>query len=335
MALVIGGIAVDPPLVLAPMEGVTDRVFRRLIRQIGGCGLTVTEFIPAQSLVNGVPQFLRMAEFDPDEHPIAIQIYGNEPEVLAAAAKFAEDKGADILDLNMGCPSKKVCQNSGGSGLMRDPELCLKIVRAMRASVSIPFTVKMRAGWDREHLNAPDLAWMCQEEGVDAVTVHWRTREEKYGGERDLSVIREVVERVSIPVLANGDIVDVESAMRTWKETGVQGLMIGRGAIRDPWVFRSIATGLDGGTYAPVSMDERERLLMAYYEALRPNFNSEKAALGRMKKIARYFTDGVVDGDRLRQDLFHSQTIDEAYDRIREFFEGHRTSRPTVESSSA
>jgi len=218
---------------------------------------------------------------------------------------------------------------------MRDPELCRKIVRAMRAAVSIPFTVKMRAGWDRAHLNAPELAWMCQEEGVDAVTVHWRTREEKYGGERDLSVIREVVDRVSIPVLANGDIVDVESAMQTLKETAVQGLMIGRGAIRDPWVFRSIAARLDGGTHSPVSMDEREKLLLGYYDALRPNFNSERAALGRMKKIARYFTDGVEDGDRLRQDLFHSQTIDQAYERIREFFEGHRTSRPPVENSSS
>lgn len=325
MPLEIGGIKVEPALALAPMEGVTDLVFRRLIRGMGGCGLTVTEFIPAQSLVNGVPQFLRMAAFDPDEHPIAIQIYGNQPEVLAAAARFAEDKGADILDLNMGCPSKKVCRNSGGSGLMRDPGRCLEIVRAMRAAVSIPFTVKMRAGWDRETLNAPDLAWMCQEEGVDAVTVHWRTREEKYGGERDLSVIAEVVDRVSIPVLANGDIVDVETAVATLSETQVQGLMIGRGAIRNPWVFREIAAHLDGDSYPAVTMDERERVLLEYYDALRPNFKSEKAALGRMKKIARYFTEGVEGGDDLRQGLFHSQSIDEAYACIADFFEAHRS----------
>src|SRR5690606_2718354 len=171
-------------LVLAPMEGVTDLTFRRLIRQVGGCGLTCTEFVPARNLTEGVPQALKTAEVDPDERPVSIQVYGRDPDLLADAARFVVDLGATIVDLNMGCPSKKVCARSGGSALMKEPGLARDVVRAMRAAVDVPFTVKMRSGWDAEHKNAPELAWMCQEEGVEAVTVHWRTRADKYGGER-------------------------------------------------------------------------------------------------------------------------------------------------------
>ena len=320
----IRDIAIDPPLALAPMEGVTDLTFRRLVRQIGGCGLTVTEFIPAAQLVNGVPKFHRMADFDDDESPIAIQIYGRDPEVLAIAAKIAQDKGAHIVDLNMGCPSKRVCRNSGGSGLMREPELVLKIVRAMRAAVDVPFTVKMRAGWDRSSINAPELAYMCQEEGVEAVTVHWRTRQELYGGVRDWGPVREVVERVRIPVMANGDVVDLASAREALRETGADGLMIGRGAIRNPWLFHQIDCYLRGVEPRPVGLDEKERVLLGYYDNIRPLFRTENGALGRMKKIARYFTEGLDGGGALRTALFHSQTVDEAYDRAREYFEQQR-----------
>lgn len=320
----IRDISIDPGLALAPMEGVTDLTFRRLVRQIGGCGLTVTEFIPAAQLVNGVPKFHRMAEFDRDESPIAIQVYGRDPEVLAAAAKIAQDKGAHIVDLNMGCPSKRVCRNSGGSGLMREPALVQKIVRAMRAAVDVPFTVKMRAGWDRESLNAPELAYMCQEEGVEAVTVHWRTRQELYGGVRDLGPVREVVERVRIPVMANGDVVDVDSALQTLEETGAAGLMIGRGAIRNPWLFHQVDCALRGVTPRHVGLDEKERILLGYFDTIRPLFRTENGALGRMKKISRYFTEGLEGGGALRTALFHSQTVDEAYGKAREYFEEQR-----------
>ncbi len=320
-SLTIGGIPIRNGLVLAPMENVTDLTFRRLIRQIGGCGLTVTEFVPARGLVHTEKRVMKMLQWDEDERPVAVQVYGRDPELLAQGAAIAAELGADIIDLNMGCPSKKVCRNSGGSGLMKEPLLARDIVRAIRAAVSVPFTVKMRAGWDAALKNAPDLAAMCEDEGADAVAVHWRTREDLYGGQRDLSTIAQVKARVGIPVLANGDIIDAASAQQTLAETGCDGLMIGRGAIRNPWVFREIEAAMHG--HPPVIVDpaERHRVLLGYLDAIRTTFRSDIGALGRFKKIARYFCNGVPDGGRLRQEVFHSQTVEEAIERVDAFFE--------------
>jgi len=320
----IGSVTITPNLVLAPMEGVTDTTFRRLIRQVGGCGLTVTEFVPARGLRDDIPRVLDMVQFDEDERPLAIQVYGRDPDTLAEGARIARDLGADIVDLNMGCPSKKVCAHSGGSALVREPELARAIVVAMRAAVSVPFTVKMRAGWDPEHLNATEIAWMCQEEGVDAVTVHWRTRAEKYGGVRDLRRIAAVVDRVDIPVLANGDVIDVPSALETLRATGAAGLTIGRGAIRDPWVFRAIEAALEGRPAPEITPDDRERVLLGYYQAIRTRCRNDLGALGRMKKIARYFTEGVEHGHVLRQAIWHSDTVEQAEARVRRFFDDLR-----------
>jgi tRNA-dihydrouridine synthase B len=316
----IGGVQIDPSLVLAPMEGVTDLSFRRLIRRIGGCGLTITEFIPAASLVRGEAKFLQMAQFDEDEHPVAVQVYGRDPQVLADAARAIVDSGADIVDLNMGCPSKQVCKNSGGSALMREPQQARKIIAAMRAAISVPLTVKMRSGWDHEHRNALQIARMCVDEGVDGLAIHWRTRADRYGGVRELHTIAEVVASVPIPVLANGDIVCEKSAMETLRETGAAGLMIGRGAVRDPWVFRRIERAMSGSPDPVVSLAEREALLLDYYASIRPLFRNDKGALGRMKKIARYFADGVPDGSELRTAIFRSKSVEEVYDKVRAHF---------------
>lgn len=316
----VGPVEVSPGLVLAPMEGVTDLTFRRLIRGIGGCGLTVTEFIPAKNLRLSIKQALDAAMFDEDEHPIAIQIYGRDPEVMADGARLVADLGADVLDLNMGCPSKKVCARSGGSALMKEPELAREIVAAMRRAVALPFTVKMRAGWDAEHKNAPELARMCEGEGVDALAVHWRTRADLYGGVRELDTIRAVKQAVSIPVLANGDITDAPSALDTLARTGCDGLMVGRGAIRDPWVFRKIEAALEGRPEPVVDLAERRRVLLGYLEAIRPHFRDAHAVLGRFKKIAKYFTDGVPDGEALRTGVLHSRSVDEAVAQVHAFF---------------
>lgn len=320
----IGNVTVDPALALAPMEGVTDRTFRRLIHQIGGCGLVFTEFIPASGLTRDAPIALRMAEFDPDEHPIAIQVYGRDPALMADAARYVTDLGADIVDLNMGCPSKKVCQHSGGSALLKEPDHALAIVRAMRGATSLPFTVKMRSGWDPDHRNAPEIARMCASEGVDALTVHWRTRTDLYQGVRRLDTIAEVVASVSIPVFANGDIIDEATARDTLAETGAAGLMIGRGAIRDPWVFRKIQADRAGLPPLVVGPDDRERALLGYYESLRPRFRDDHGALGRMKKIAKYFTEGLPHGDVLRRAIHHANTVEEAYVRVRGYFDAIR-----------
>jgi nifR3 family TIM-barrel protein len=328
----IRDIDIDPALILAPMEGVTNLTFRRLIRSIGGCGLTVTEFIPGRSLAGGHANALKMARFDPDERPISIQVYGRDPEVMADAARFVVDLGADIVDLNMGCPSKKVCQNSGGSALMKEPEVARDIVRAMRAAVSVPFTVKMRSGWDPDHKNAPELAYMCQEEGAEMVAVHWRTRADLYGGVRELDTLAEVKRRLSIPVVANGDIVDPASARETLAYTGVDGLMIGRGAIRDPWVFQRILRDRRGEPPLVVDAAEKERVLLGYFEVLQRNSKNDRQALGRMKKIARYFTANLPDAERLRTTVLHAQSIEEATTGVTSFFDDLRD-RPLAAAS--
>lgn len=319
--LSIRDVVVEPNLALAPMEGVTDLTFRRLVRQIGGCGITYTEFIPASGLAQHIRRALDMVTFDPDERPFGIQIYGRDAGVLSEAARIAQDLGADVVDLNMGCPSKKVCRNSGGSALMREPALARELVRAMRAALTVPFTVKMRAGWDHESRNAPEIAVMCEDEGVEAVTVHWRTRMDLYKGERELDTIAQVVDAVDIPVFANGDVIDAASALDTLRRTGCQGLMIGRGAIRNPWVFQEIRAALHGLPIPAVTPEERKRVLLGYLDAIHARFEADKPTLGRFKKISRYFTGGVQDGDVLRQAIFHSQTIDEAVSRVHAHFD--------------
>ncbi|MCO4743677.1 MAG: tRNA dihydrouridine synthase DusB [Proteobacteria bacterium] len=321
MSLVIRDIPIEPRLILAPMEGVTDVVFRRLVRRIGGCGLTVTEFIAAEALRRNVKKILQMAEFDADESPLSIQIYGRNPEAMAEGAKMVQDLGADIVDLNMGCPSKKVCAHSGGSALMKEPELAKEIVRAMRGAVDIPFTVKMRSGWDHDNKNAPEIAYMCQEEGAEMVAVHWRTRTDQYGGVRELDTIRQVVDTLSIPVVANGDIIDAASALDTLERTGCAGLMIGRGAIRNPWVFREIEAALKGEPALSVEFGDRKDVLLGYLADIRDRFHSERGTLGRFKKISGYFTKGVPFGSELRQGIFHSQEIEQAIDVVETFFD--------------
>ena len=209
----IRDIKIDPPITLAPMEGVTNIIFRRLIRQIGGTGLTCTEFIPSSALSNRGKKVLRLAEFDPEERPISIQIYGKDPMEMAESARVLQDLGASIVDINMGCPSKQVCANSGGSALMREPELAIDIVRAVRKAISIPMTVKMRSGFDHTNKNAPDLAYACQEEGAEAIAVHWRTRDDKYGGTQEWDTIAEVKRRLSVPVIGNGDVVEPDKLL--------------------------------------------------------------------------------------------------------------------------
>jgi len=303
------------------MEGVTDITFRRLVRKIGGCGMTFTEFIPAAGLSRRGARELLTATFDDDEQPITLQVFGNDPAVLAEGARVAEDLGAAAVDLNMGCPSKRVCAHSGGSSLLREPQLVREIVRSMRGAVALPFTVKIRSGWSPESENAVEIAKICEGEGVEALAVHWRSRVEGYGGERRLDTIAAVKAAVRIPVLANGDIVDAASALDTLRQTGVDGLMIGRGAIRNPWVFREIEAAMAGRVAPAVDEAEKRRVLLAYFDAIRGTFQHEKAALGRFKKIAKYFVDGVRDGEQLKLRVLRSETPDQAIAHIDEHFE--------------
>jgi nifR3 family TIM-barrel protein len=316
----IRDLTIAPNVVLAPMEGVTDITFRRLIRGIGGAGLTTTEFIASEGLKRGVGRMVEMCRFDEDERPIAIQIYGRRPDSMAEAARVVQDMGATICDINMGCPSKKVVAHSGGSALMREPDLAVQIVREVRKAIRIPLTVKMRSGFDAQSRNAPELAWRLQEEGAEAITIHWRTRADLYSGQRAVDKIAETKARLRVPVIGNGDVVDIPSALAMLRDTGCDGLMVGRGAIKNPWLLLQIGQHLRGEPVVQVTAAERERALLGYLEALRPNFHREHAVLGRFKKIAAYFTHGLPHGVGLRTGILHAHTIEEARQRALDYF---------------
>ena len=314
---------VSPAVVLAPMEGVTDLTFRRVIRSIGGAGLTYTEFIASKAVAGAKRghKWKRMAQFDPDERPVALQIYGKDPQIMADAARVVQDLGASIVDINMGCPSKRVCKSSGGSALMAEPDLAVEIVRAVRAAISVPLTVKMRSGFSADNRNAPELAWRLQEEGAEAITIHWRTREDRYGGTRAVDKIAETVARLQVPVIGNGDVIDIPSAVQMVRDTGCAGVMVGRGAMRNPWALRQIAEHFAGHPITTVDAAEKERVLLGFLANLRAVFNRDKGALGRFKKVANHFTRGLPHGATLlRMAVLTSQTPDEAIAAVQQYF---------------
>ena len=328
----IRNIPIQPAVVLAPMEGVTNIVFRRLLRNIGGMGLTYTEFIPSRGLTENSKQFIQMAEFDKEESPIAIQIYGNQPQMMADAAKMVQDMGADIIDINMGCPSKKVCSHSGGSALMKDPKLAIEIVRSVRKVLDIPLTVKMRSGFDRTNRNASELAYMCQEEGVEGITIHWRTREDKYGGIRHVDAIAETKQNIHIPVIANGDIVDATSAIKMVQDTYCDGVMVGRGAMKNPWSLLEIACAFEGKPYPQITSDDKKNLLLSFLDTHFEKLRVEKAALGKFKGIAKHFCMGLEHGDILKYQLLRAQSMDDVHSIVETFFS---SSNPVSQTKNA
>ncbi len=316
----VRNVLIEPNVVLAPMEGVTDTHFRALIREIGGVGLTCTEFIASEGLKRGSGKQRDLADFDDYERPISVQIFGRRPEVMAEAARIITDLGTTIVDINMGCPSKKVCAHSGGSALMKDPELARDIVRAVRAATPLPLTVKMRSGFNEDERNAPEIAWICQEEGAEAVTIHWRTRSDLYGGTRQVDKIAEAKARLSIPVIGNGDIIDPASAIRMIQETGVDGVMVGRGAMRDPWACLQISRALRGEPAVNVDGAMRHDALLRYLSTIETRFRSEKGTLGRLKKISNHFIRGLPHAEGLRVRVLRSQSLDQARTELSHYF---------------
>lgn len=299
------------------MEGLTDVTFRRLIRRIGGIGLTCTEFVPAEGLVRQVRRVRETAMLDPDERPGAVQIYGRRPEVLAEAARWVAASGASVVDINMGCPARKVCAHSGGAALLGDPALARSIVAAVRAAVDVPLTVKIRSGLTPGHRNHLEIARICEGEGADGIVVHWRTREDAFGGTFDPKPIAEVRRAVGIPVVGNGDVVDVPSALRLLDETGCHALMIGRGALCDPWLPLEVARTLAGEPFEPPTPADRCAFLLAYIEGTRSVFRTESGALGRVKKLAAYTTRALPHGGALRRRVFHARDLSEVEATLR------------------
>lgn len=340
----IGGVHVAPATVLAPMAGVTDTVFRRFIRnasvftadaeagasvdaavsnQQSGCGLIMTEFTSADGLARmRESKRKRYLTFYDDEHPISAQLFGSNPATLADAAKIVQDTGFDMVDLNLGCPAKRVVSCNGGSGLLRDLPLIGKIFESVRAAVSIPFTVKFRLGWNDNHIICVELARLAQESGLAAVALHARTREQGYSGQARWEWIAAVKDAVTIPVIGNGDIRTPEDACALVAETNCDAVMIGRAAPANPWIFRQIAQYTATGRYdQPTEMD-RYRMIRTYFEMLVAAEYPD--AQGKMKQFATWFTHGVPGGATLRKSIYMSKTSEAVLGVVEQFFEGRQ-----------
>jgi len=325
-ALKIRDFVIRPATLLAPMAGLTDTVFRRVIRSLGSCGLIMTEFTSAEGLTRKSARTLRYLYFDEDEHPIAGQIFGSDPQVMASAAALIEDLGFDQADINLGCPVKKVVK-CGGSGLLRDLPHLQRLLRAVRAAVRIPLTIKIRSGWDENSVVAVDVAQMAEAIGIDAIAVHPRTRMQGYAGSADWKIIRDVKQAVRIPVIGNGDVRKPEDAVRMIAETGCDAVMIGRAASSNPWIFRQIADYLSSGHYEEPAESDRYRLLSDYFLSLR---NADMPdAIGKMKQFATLFTHGIANGSELRQQVHHAHTVSEVLDCVDAFFAGASCGRPS------
>jgi tRNA-dihydrouridine synthase B len=312
-------IAIDPPLILSPMAGVTDYVFRRLIKRRGGVGLVVSEFISVEGLTRGNPKSKRQMRFDEEERPYAVQIFGGRPERMAMGAEMAEEVGADILDVNCGCPAPKVVKNGGGSGLLREPSRLEEILKEIKKSISIPLTLKLRTGYTDASINVVDVARMAEQCGVEHIQVHGRTREQGYKGLANWDLIRQVNEAVSIPVSGNGDITSIEYGMKKWKESGVNGILIGRGAMQNPWIFRQFEDVLAGREPYQPDIEEKKAVLLEFFEMCLEEM-PEIVALGKMKQLAGQFTKGLVGGAQFRQTLYHSHSAAEILDNITIYF---------------
>jgi tRNA-dihydrouridine synthase B len=325
----IRDLIVDPPTFLSPMAGLTDSVFRRLIKRLGGCGLVMTEFTSAEGLTRNSLKSKRMLFYHEEERPVTAQLFGAEPSRLAEATRMVEDLGFDAIDLNLGCPAKKVVKACGGSALLRETKLLEEILKTIRAATSLPFTIKIRAGWSETEIVSVQVGKMAEDIGINAIAFHARTRVQGFSGHSNWNLISELKAALNIPVIGNGDIVTPEDAFRMKRETGCDGVMIGRGALSNPWIFRQIHELENGLPLTQPDVAAKYHLIKSYFQLL---FEEETpGAIGKMKQFASWFTHAIPYGAALRKSIYESQTESEVMDRIEEFF--HAALAPSQEDS--
>jgi tRNA-dihydrouridine synthase B len=298
----LGSLTVDPPLFLAPMAGITDRDFRLIVRRIGGVGMVGMEFLPAKGLVAGDRRTLRLLHFAEEERPLSIQIYGGDPATLGAAARQVAELGPDAVDVNMGCPANQILKGCAGAALMGDLDTARQIVAAVRREVSVPLTVKFRLGLDERRVNYLELARICEGEGANGVVMHARTARQMFRGEAAWEHVARLKETVSIPVIGNGDVRKPEDAVRMLRETGCDGVMIGRGATRNPWIFRQAAAMLSGGAAAPPTIAERRALVLDHFQAVVAR-EPAAHAFHKLRTFTGVYSHGLPAGERLRRQI--------------------------------
>lgn len=314
----IGNISLSVPVALAPMAGITDMPFRIICSELG-CGLVVSEMVSAKGLLYKNVKTFDMLRVAPEERPAAIQLFGSNPQELACVAKIVEAEGADIIDFNMGCPVPKIVNNGEGSALMKNPQLAYEILARMADAVNIPVTVKIRSGWDAAHINAPEIAQFAEKAGVAAIAVHGRTREQFYNGKADWQVIKAVKDAVKIPVFGNGDILSAEDGLRMFKETGCDGLMIGRGADGNPWIFAELAAALGAnGEKHEVTLAERMAMILRHLQML-IDFKGEVVAVKEMRRHAGAYLKGMPMAAEYRRRINALNTYEEFYQLISEY----------------
>ena len=340
----IGTVTLDSPFVVSPMAGMTDTAFRRLVKRQGGCGLVVSEMVSSEGLVRGIDRTLEYAEYTEEERPVSIQIFGGEPAKMAEAARVVERMGANIVDVNMGCPVPKIARHNAGCSLMREPAHAAAIIAAMVQAVSIPVTVKMRKGWDEGEVNAPELAKRVEGAGASAIAVHGRTAKQSYSGVADWDTVSAIAKSVSIPVFGSGDCIEPEDIVARM-QSGVSGVFVGRGVLRNPWILAQARDLMAGRPAREISREERGRFLLDYMQLLlsenvdeaqgfrhaagrsdqgsgisQPAVGRERWVINKLRALCTWYTKGFEGGSQLRIGVNSAKSIAELEGLIHGFF---------------
>ena len=322
----IGSVTLPSPFAIAPMAGMTDTAFRRLVKRHGGCGLVVTEMVSAEGLIRGIDRTLEYAEYTEEERPISIQIFGGDPDKMAAAAQIVESMGADIVDVNMGCPVPKIAKHNAGCSLMREPAHAASVIAAMTKAVKIPVTVKMRAGWNDDEKNAPTLAKMVQDAGAAAIAVHGRTAAQSYSGSADWDLVARIAADLTIPVFGSGDCIEPEQIVDRMR-SGVQGVLVGRGVLRNPWILSHAMDLAAGRVPRVVTLEDRGAFLLEYIDLLMKErvdeareLTHDRWVVNKLRALGSWYTKGLDNGSHLRTSINSAPSLDALKQTITDFF---------------